>query len=358
MIGSKSVPRLQPSEGRDGMAGINRPTDGWETKEEPDVVLRVRQAQVQQLYKQTWTGLVGVLAITLAAFVVLWPVVPPWKLSLWGGALVLLTIARGVLGLAFHRRAPSGPSVLRWARLHVASATASGLIWAVPSFILWPADSPVHQLLWPICIVSLSASAVATYSTWTPSYLSFLVLSAVPLAVRLLLAGGPVYVALGLLALFYIAVLVQTGRVMHAASLSALVIGVRNEALSSVLSEGKAQLEEVNAQLHQEIDDRAQAHERLRLQNQQLERLNTQLSIAKESLEEANRELEEAAANIKQLGGMLPICASCKKIRNDKGYWEQIEGYIRQHSEVEFSHGICPDCEAGLYRENPHLVDR
>jgi hypothetical protein len=55
-------------------------------------------------------------------------------------------------------------------------------------------------------------------------------------------------------------------------------------------------------------------------------------------------ELQEALARVKVLSGFLPICASCKKIRDDKGYWTQIETYIRNHSEAEFSHGICPDC--------------
>src|SRR5437588_4314596 len=56
------------------------------------------------------------------------------------------------------------------------------------------------------------------------------------------------------------------------------------------------------------------------------------------------RELEAALAKVKTLSGMLPICASCKKIRDDKGYWTQIESYIRVHSEAEFSHGFCPEC--------------
>jgi hypothetical protein len=47
---------------------------------------------------------------------------------------------------------------------------------------------------------------------------------------------------------------------------------------------------------------------------------------------------------VKQLSGLLPICSYCKKIRDDRGYWKQIETYIRDHSEVEFSHGICQDC--------------
>jgi len=62
-------------------------------------------------------------------------------------------------------------------------------------------------------------------------------------------------------------------------------------------------------------------------------------------------DLQEALATIKTLHGILPICASCKKIRDDKGYWTQIESYIREHSTAEFSHGICPDCAKKLYPE-------
>jgi hypothetical protein len=59
--------------------------------------------------------------------------------------------------------------------------------------------------------------------------------------------------------------------------------------------------------------------------------------------------IQEALANVKTLSGLLPICANCKKIRNDKGYWDQIEGYIQKHSEAQFTHGICPECFKKLY---------
>ena len=62
-------------------------------------------------------------------------------------------------------------------------------------------------------------------------------------------------------------------------------------------------------------------------------------------------ELREALAQVKTLSGFLPICASCKKIRDDQGYWQQIEAYIRDHSEAEFSHSICPECARELYRD-------
>jgi len=59
--------------------------------------------------------------------------------------------------------------------------------------------------------------------------------------------------------------------------------------------------------------------------------------------------LEKAISDVKKLSGMLPICASCKKIRDDKGYWKQIESYIKEHSEAEFSHGLCPECARKWY---------
>ena len=58
------------------------------------------------------------------------------------------------------------------------------------------------------------------------------------------------------------------------------------------------------------------------------------------------RELEEALSRVKILQGLLPICSYCKKIRNDHNYWQQVEGYISDHSEAQFSHGICPECYA------------
>lgn len=60
-------------------------------------------------------------------------------------------------------------------------------------------------------------------------------------------------------------------------------------------------------------------------------------------------QLQASLSEIKKLSGLLPICASCKKIRDDKGYWNQIESYIREHSEAEFTHGICPECAKKLY---------
>jgi nitrogen fixation/metabolism regulation signal transduction histidine kinase len=87
----------------------------------------------------------------------------------------------------------------------------------------------------------------------------------------------------------------------------------------------------------------------------QLNRRGDELMVLEESFELFTNEIITAQNKLKQkvktLSGFLPICASCKNIRDDNGYWNQIEEYIRDHSEAEFSHGICPDCAKKLYPE-------
>lgn len=100
--------------------------------------------------------------------------------------------------------------------------------------------------------------------------------------------------------------------------------------LEELVRERTAQLEQTNQRLHLEIAQ----HER-----------------AKEDRERLIGDLQAALGRVKILSGLLPICASCRKIRDDKGYWRLLEAYIHEHSEVEFSHGLCPECARTLYPE-------
>ncbi len=65
--------------------------------------------------------------------------------------------------------------------------------------------------------------------------------------------------------------------------------------------------------------------------------------------EDLIEELQAALDNIKTLRGLIPICANCKKIRDDQGYWQDVAIYVSKHSEADFTHGICPDCAKKLY---------
>lgn len=77
----------------------------------------------------------------------------------------------------------------------------------------------------------------------------------------------------------------------------------------------------------------------------------TRRKLAEEEKDDLFKKLQKAAADVKTLSGLLPICSSCKKIRDDKGYWKRIESYISEHSDTEFTHSICPECAAKLYPE-------
>jgi hypothetical protein len=74
----------------------------------------------------------------------------------------------------------------------------------------------------------------------------------------------------------------------------------------------------------------------------------------KANRENLRQKVAEAVAEIKVLSGMLPICSGCKKVRDDRGYWNQIETYLKEHSDTTVTHGLCPDCMRSLY---PDLAD-
>ncbi len=95
---------------------------------------------------------------------------------------------------------------------------------------------------------------------------------------------------------------------------------------------------------------------RLRVQKEEIQKAHEEIKIEMEERKRAQTEkddliveLKSALRKVKTLSGLLPICASCKKIRDDTGYWTQIESYIKVHSDAEFSHSICPDCAKKLY---------
>ena len=125
----------------------------------------------------------------------------------------------------------------------------------------------------------------------------------------------------------------------------------------------KAQLEAAFAQRDKIERDLRESKSKLEAHQHHLEDLVEQRTLAlrqtNEKLQKEAKErkkvitdLEKALKEVKILQGILPICSHCKKIRDDKGCWNQIESYVRAHSDADFSHGICPDCVKALY---PHL---
>ena len=116
----------------------------------------------------------------------------------------------------------------------------------------------------------------------------------------------------------------KTAELKHAK----LEVEAYSKTLEKKVAERTAELMSINEQLQNEIKIRKEAE------------------VKKEML---ISDLQQTLQEVKQLRGLLPICSSCKKIRDDKGYWSQIESYITDHSEAQFSHSICPDCLEKLY---------
>jgi hypothetical protein len=88
----------------------------------------------------------------------------------------------------------------------------------------------------------------------------------------------------------------------------------------------------------------------LRQRVKELEASESERLRAEAKKDEIIKKLEDLA-RFKALRGIMPICSSCKKIRDDKGYWHQLEIYIRDHSDADFSHGICPECKKIIFPE-------
>ncbi len=90
----------------------------------------------------------------------------------------------------------------------------------------------------------------------------------------------------------------------------------------------------------------------------ELRRLNDELQTRNDELYLRNEQLQAALDKVKLLSGLLPICSHCKKVRDDEGYWQEVEVYVSRHSEADFSHGICPNCLQKFYPEVYHELDQ
>lgn len=105
---------------------------------------------------------------------------------------------------------------------------------------------------------------------------------------------------------------------------------------------------------HEEVVARVRTHLKIAQLTKELLDKNRQLERLTGDLRAHQVELESALSRVKTLRGLLPICAHCKKIRNDEGYWQAVESFIKAHSDAEFTHGICPACVKTCYPSYAH----
>jgi len=240
----------------------------------------------------------------------------------WMVCIQLMALLRFVLLLKYRQNPQGG----RWGRWFFVGTWVSGICWGSAGILLFTPASVPHQTFLTFVLGGMSAGAVTTLSASFRVVLAYLIPVLLPLTVRLVGEGGQLHVAMGGMVGLFLILMVDISWRWYRATLTLLTLEVTNGHLIT--------------QLKSEIAERQQIEEHLKKARDFLE----------ERVSERTAELQQAIDSVKVLRGLLPICSSCKKIRDDQGYWTQLETYIHQHSEADFTHGLCPDCAERLFQ--------
>ena len=255
----------------------------------------IQVGQIRDVRNHVFLGLVTNPILALTTAFVLWPVVDRGRLIGWTAAMLVVQLCRLVVHRRFERLDPGTEAFLRWGGYQTLGIAASGLVWGMSFVFIWPTGLPAYQMVLPIIVVGLGAGATSSYASVRSSFYWYVLLSHGPLIWRFLSVGTSIHTAIGLIGFLYVWALRRIGDTLLASFTEALELSQR--------------------------------------------------------LEERNVELSEALENVRTLKGLIPICAKCKSVRDDRGYWAQVEVYVTEHSDASFTHGICPTCEGEMRKE-------
>jgi len=283
---------------------------------------QVRAKQVGLLYSHLPVILLAASVNSVILTLTHWNYASRSILLSWLVCVQLTALLRGVLLLKYRQNPERGS----WGRWFSWGTLASGICWGFAGVLLFTPGSVPHQTFLTFVIGGMSAGAVTTLSANVRVVLAYLIPSLVPLTVRLFAEGGQLHVAMGGMVGLFLILMIDISWRWHRSTLTLLALEVSNGQLI--------------AQLKSEIAEREQVEENLKKARDFLE----------ERVGERTAQLQQAIDNVKVLRGLLPICSSCKKIRDDQGYWTQLETFIHQHSEADFTHGLCPACAERLFQ--------
>jgi hypothetical protein len=290
----------------------------------------VRAEQVKLLYTKAPMALTATLVNAPILVFILWDEIRHAILVAWLLYMITLSLGRAWLTHEYWRRLPPPIKDSHWGTWHLAGIALSGLGWGSVGVFLFPDASLPHQLFVAFVLAGMTAGSVAACSSMLAGFLLFAVPALLPLTIRFLAQGDDLHLAMGAMTALYTVLLVFLARSQNETNITSLNLRFENRDLVAYLANAKREAEKLNDELTFEIN------ERKRVQKER-ERL-----IA---------ELQDALANLKVLRGLLPICSHCKKIRDDAGDWQAVEVYVRDHSNADFSHSICPECLTKMYPE-------
>ncbi|MEK6605407.1 MAG: hypothetical protein AABY77_05915, partial [Nitrospirota bacterium] len=282
------------------------------------------------LYTKAPMALTATLVNAPILVFILWDEIRHAILVAWLLYMITLSLSRAWLTHEYWRRPPSPIKDSHWGAWHLSGIALAGLGWGSVGVFLFPDASLPHQLFLAFVLAGMTAGSVAACSSMLAGFLLFAVPALLPLTIRFLAQCDDLHLAMGAMTALYTVLLVFLARSQNESILTSLNLRFENRDLVAYLSTAKRQAEKLNDELTFEINER---------------------KLAQKERERLIAELQDALANIKVLRGLLPICSHCKKIRDEEGDWQMVETYVREHSNADFSHGICPECLSRLYPE-------
>ena len=275
---------------------------------------RIYPILVAQIYKRVSIGILATVVNASILIFVLWEQILHWKLMLWLAMVILVALIRIILYLKYSKTVDSNQHIHLWSRLQFFSLGLCGVLWGSIAIVIFPMSSTAHQVFMAFVLGGMVAGAVGVFSPIFSFFLIYSIPAIVPITIRFITMSDVIHRAMGAMTALYAVLIFITAKQINS-STTELVL------LKEEFSGRTAELDFSNMKLVQEIEEHKQTE----------------------------GELQETLKKVRTLSGLLPICATCKKIRDDKGYWNQIEAFITKHSQAEFSHGICPECAKKFY---------
>ncbi len=270
----------------------------------------IRAKQIQLLYHHLPIALVATSVNAFILVVVLWSRISHPVLMLWLISSQLISLLRYAL-LIRYRKSDTPDRGGYWARNLLIGTLTSAVCWGSAGILMFPVESMPHQAFLAFVLGGMAAGAVTAYSVRMGLFLSFAWPALIPITIRFFLEGDDLHFAMGGMALLFILLVTDSARRVHTTITKSLRLEAANQDLIHHLTAARDELEH--------------------------------------RVEQRTTELREALSEVKVLSGLLPICSNCKKIRDDQGYWNQMELYISEHSEAEFTHSLCPECAKKLF---------
>jgi PAS domain S-box-containing protein len=289
---------------------------GLTGKHTADMALRLKAAQVRQLYSQSRLGIFGAIVGALVLTAALWNEVPSWKLLAWLALFVPLQVWRQNLLTSYFKASPTDEDSVAWERRFLIGSVSTACLWGSAGILLFPENRIVEQCFFGVILGGVSASTAMAHSPVRVCYFSSVLLALVPFLVRLLWEGETMPVFLGLVGFGFLAAILGTGMSAHQLLIKSIILASEKDEFLQKLKDAQDNLE---TQVAERTASLIEANEKLQSEFAERRRFETAL---RESEEQYRMLVEHANEGIFLSQNGKPVFVN-KACCNLTGYSEQ-----------------------------------